>query len=117
MAAKRPSRFHTAKAPPVKKISFIKIEGVATTLFLQAKKYNTNKRINPLRKMFRGAIATSIARVEYINETISNKPASQFIILSRPVGIDKAFRLAVLVSFTFPLLVVVLIFFLVIFEN
>ena len=52
--------------------------------------------------MFRGAIATSIGTVEYINETINKKPASQFIILLRPVGIDKAFRLAVLVSFTCP---------------
>ena len=117
MAPKRPSRFHTAKAPPVKKISFIKKEGVATTLFLKAKKYSTNRRINPLRKMFLGAIATSIARVEYINETISNKPASQFIILFRPVGIDKVFRWAAVGSFTFPLLLVVLIFFLAMFEN
>src|SRR4026207_724915 len=85
VAPKRPSRFQTAKAAPVIKMSFIKKEGVVTTLFLQPKKYRTNRRINPLRKMYRGANPVSSGVLEYINELTNNKPASQLVMLCKPV--------------------------------
>jgi hypothetical protein len=93
MALKRPSRFQTAKAAPVIKMSFIKKEGVVTTLFLQAKKYSTNRRINPLRKMYRGANPVSSGVLEYINEMMSSKPATQLVILFHPVDKGEAFIL------------------------
>src|SRR5262245_20863394 len=104
MAPKRPSKFHIAKAPPVIKINFIKKEGVATALFLQAKKYSTNRKITALRKMYRGANAGSSGVLEYINEMTSNKAASQFIMLLMPVGADIAFGLEAVV-FGFCLLI------------
>jgi hypothetical protein len=118
IAPKRPSRFQIAKAPPVIKISFIKKEGVATTLFLHTKKYKTKRRTNPLRKMYRGAKAGSSGVVEYINEMMSNRPVSQFIMLSIPVGVDEVFDPKAVGSFiATALLPVVRNFFLLMFEN